>query len=1041
MIAKSLPDWQNPSVLHINREPARAHLVPYQCVETALIGDRGLSEYYRLLNGEWDFCYAPTGEAPEGFYAPDYSPDGLEWERLPVPSNWQMHGYDIPHYTNVNYPIPCDPPFVPDDNPVGCYRRSFTLPDLWANQQVFLNFDGVNSAFYVWVNGQLAGFSKVAHMPAEFDITPLLHPGENLIAVKVFKWSDGTYLEDQDFWRLSGIFRDVYLLGVPKTHIRDVRAQATLDGSYKNGLLKAEADVFNYAGRSAALTVSAQLLLGKRLVAAEERRIQLEPGFSHTLPLSFTVPQVKAWTCETPTLYTLLIKLQEGDALIEVQRVDVGFKTVEIRDQQLFVNGVSIKIKGVNRHDTHTVLGHVTPMESLIKDAELMKQHNINAVRTSHYPNDPRWLELCDRYGLFVIDETDLECHGMGSIGWEVIGEQDPDAWMKTWSQLSDSPEWTAAYVDRAERMVMRDRNHASIIIWSLGNESGYGRNHAAMRDRILELDATRPIHYEGDREALTADMFSTMYPSVEKLIEEGKSDNPKPYFMCEYAHAMGLGPGSLKEYWDAIYQSPRLIGGCVWEWVDHGILQTTDDGEEYYAYGGDFGDAPNDSNFCVDALNYPDRTPHTGLIEYKKVLEPVKFELVDAVKGSVLVKNLYAFQTLDHLDAAWTLMCEGEPLESGRLDLSGIAPYGEKLITVDFDLPDSGESFLEIEVNEAFERLWAPRGHQVAWAQLKLPTQPSIYRYPLASMAPLAVHEAEDFVEVTGETFSLSFERRTGALASWQVNGCELIVSGPRLNVWRAPTDNDVHQKEKWARYGLDRMQERLTGFEVTPMGDSAVQLTVTKTHSPYTLAPLMKSEMRYTVYGNGDVRLYTSVTPLVKLPYLPRLGLQMVMPGSYDRVLWYGWGPHENYPDMHTSAMVGQYFALVEDLHEPYVRPQENGARGGIRCAAFTDILGAGLLVVDEHTTPDGFSFNAHPYTDRALDEATHTPELSAEDFTVVSLDYRQGGLGSNICGPEPQEQYKLYLTEPTEFSFVLRPYNRQLGEMINFARCYAE
>lgn len=1024
-----LPDWQNPEVLHINREEPRAHLIPYQCVETAMIGDRGLSEHYRLLNGTWDFYYAPTGRAPEGFWDEEYEEDGLGWSVLPVPANWQMHGYDIPQYTNVNYPIPCDPPHVPDENPVGCYRRKFTLPAAWAGRQVFLNFDGVNSAFYVWVNGKLAGFSKVAHMPAEFDITALLHEGENLIAVKVFKWSDGTYLEDQDFWRLSGIFRDVYLLGVPKTHIRDVKVRATLENGYKDGKLSAKVELKSYARAAGMVELEARILRGSALVKSYNFTANLQAGESLIQDVEHTVEGCKAWTAETPNLYTLILILRGEGGILEVQRVDFGFKTVEIRDQQLFVNGKSIKLKGVNRHDTHTILGHVTPVESLIRDIELMKQHNINTVRTSHYPNDPRWLELCDRYGLYVIDEADLECHGM-----EVVGDL---------SRLSDSPDWKAAYVDRMVRMVRRDLNHASIIMWSLGNESGYGRNHQAMKQAALEIDDTRPIHYEGDKteDTETSDVVSTMYPSVERLIEEGQKDNPKPYFMCEYAHAMGLGPGSLKEYWDAIYASKRLIGGCVWEWVDHGMFTSTEDGEEYYAYGGDFGEAPHDSNFCVDALNYPDRTPHTGLIEYKKVLEPVKFELTDPVKGEIRARNLYDFISLDHLDAAWSLVSEGERLQSGRLDLSGIGPGEEKTFTLPYELPSSGENFLEIEVSEAFETLWAPRGHEVCFAQIQLPSAPSIFRYAADQMAPLTLVEDEDSLDIWGEDFSVRFDKATGIMTSWMIAGTEMLLEGPVTNLWRAPTDNDVRQKEKWKKAGLDKLQSRLTGFEAEKAGDSRVDVTVEWVHSAYTVSPCLRSKMTFSVFGNGDIRLKTSFIPLRELPYLPKLGVQMKLNGDLDRVLWYGRGPHENYPDMHESARVGLYTALVEDLHEPYVRPQENGARGGIRCLALTDILGAGFMVIGEQVDGEGFSFTAHDYTDQALDQAQHTYELESQDMTVLSLDYRQGGLGSNICGPEPQEQYQVKLEKEESYTLMFRPYSRQKGEMINFARCMAE
>ena len=1036
---KQLPDWQNPNVLHINREEPRASLIPYTCECAAIQGDRGASDCYRLLNGTWDFCYAACGETPEGFQEPEYDLDD-GWDTLPVPGNWQMHGYDIPQYANVNYPIPFDPPYVPDENPVGCYRRWFTLPDSWSDRQVFLNFDGVNSAFYVWVNGEFVGFSKVTHMPSEFDITEHVTSGDNLIAVLVYKWSDGSYLEDQDFWRLSGIFRDVYLIGAPKTHIRNIIAHADLDEAYVNGTLTADVQAINYGEEADAVSVVTRLMYKGRKVASTETAVALAAGASVSVPVTIEVPNCKKWTAETPDTYLLLTEIKKDGELIEVQRTDIGFRNVEIKNRQLYVNGVSIKLRGVNRHDTHSELGHVTPMEALIKDIELMKQHNVNTVRTSHYPNDPRWLDLCDRYGLYVVDETDLECHGCCMLPGE-----------GAFNRLSDDPAWQKAYVDRAERMVARDINHPSIIFWSLGNESGCGVNHQAMRARILEMDQSRPVHYEGEyankrmHEAneWVSDMKSRMYPSVETLAAEGivpDSEDPRPYFMCEYGHAMGLGPGSLKEYWETIYANDRLIGGCIWEWVDHGILMETEDGEQYYAYGGDFGEHPHDGNFCVDALNYPDRTPHTGLIELKKIYEPVKFELVG--EKEIKIRNLFAFRTLDHLDAAWSLVCEGEQLACGRLDISGIAPYGEKTVKIDYDAPESGETFIEIRVNEAFDTLYSERGHEITATQLMLDIKPAVHYVKAEDMETVSVDEDETHVEILGENFSILFEKSSGKLVSWIASGSELIEKGPDVNLFRAYIDNDNRIRREWDMLDLTRLLARLEDFSVERMNESAVRISVSRVFCPKIYQPILRAKMTYTVFGNGAVRLNTVFEPLRELPYLPRVGLQLTMPVDYDRVLWYGYGPHENYPDINTSALLGQYAAMVDDLHEPYVRPQENGARGGVRALAVTDILGAGLLVVGEETFEDnGFSFNAHPYTDLALQKATHTPELRPEEHTVLSLDWRMGGVGSNSCGPEPQEKYRLFLTEPASFTLVLAPYNRQLGEMMTFARVLPE
>jgi len=558
------------------------------------------------------------------------------------------------------------------------------------------------------------------------------------------------------------------------------------------------------------------------------------------------------------------------------------------------------------------------------------------------------------------------------------------------------------------------------------------------MKAAMLDMDDTRPIHYEGDRVYDTTDICSTMYPPVEEVIREGESDYEKPYFMCEYVHAMGLGPGSIKEYWDAIYSHKRLIGGCVWEWVDHGMLCVDEDGNEYYAYGGDFGDEPNDGNFCVDALNYPDRTPHTGLIELKKVYEPVKFSL----NGNKLtIRNLFAFRNLDEMDAVWALTREGEQLERGRLDLSGVAPYGEKTVELPFTLPEDGDCFIEISVSEAFDTRWAQRGHQVTFEQIKLDTASCVKTMPLDAMPDVLLDEPEGAAVIYGEDFEVIFDTRSGEMASWEKAGVEYISTAPHFNAWRAPIDNDIRINKKWEMLGLGKLQARVENFEAKQLSTKAVQVTVTQVHSSYVVQPVIRTTITYTIFGSGDIRVNTKFSPMRKLTFLPKLGIQLALPEKFDRVMWFGRGAHENYPDMKVSAPVAQYSCLVSDLHEPYVRPQENGARQDTRALAVMDILGNGLMFVFEKGYGDGFSFTAHEYTDKALDEATHTNELEVCDETIISIDYRQCGVGSNICGPAPMEQYKLYLNEPAEYSFVMKPYNRQLGSMMTFARVLPE
>lgn len=1186
MVSKTDRDWENLAILQRHREPARATLIPFADEASASTGERGASSLFKLLNGCWQFHYAPAPElGPGGEVVSQPEDEGKgerfpgdgagqgksaawSWDSIPVPSNWQMLGYGRPQYTNVAYPYPVDPPYVPGENPVGTYRRTFRLPQRWLDiiaegGRVFLVFEGVNSAFHVWLNGELAGYSQGAHLPSEFDITELVRPGGNTLVVQVYQWSDGSYLEDQDMWRLSGIFRDVYLVCTPPLHVRDVRVRTQFDSEYRDAVLSVQVALHNYSDRprsgwrltarlfgpmdpgpgqpagtlsrpGAGVARLGPLVMQQEFVAPPA----LEPRSEVVLNLAATVPSPRKWSAEDPALYTLLLTLAEdagegaageggsagrrsgagagerGEKVLEVQRLAVGFRQVEIRNQQLLVNGVPVKLKGVNRHDIHPDLGHAVSLESMIRDITLMKQHNINAVRTSHYPNDPRWLDLCDRYGLYVIDEADLEAHGFAFLG---------DAGL-----LAKDPAWREAFVDRAVRMVERDKNHPSVIIWSLGNESGYGPNHDAMAEWIRQADPTRPIHYEGAGEAKVVDIVSVMYPTVERLAREGeRTDDPRPFFMCEYAHAMGNGPGNLKEYWETIYRYPRLIGGCVWEWVDHGIRQgpavrgraakatatavaeaeaamarlaavagaaTTAPVEggpaggpaaargvaaatqEWFAYGGDFGDEPNDGNFCIDGLNFPDRIPHTGLIELKKVLEPVKVEAdpEGLREGRIRITNRYDFLTLAHLDGAWSVVRDGEEvIAHGRIDARVLElgpgqstevrlPYPQLLAGrgLDPDLLD-GEYFLNLTFTLAYDTIWAPRGHEVAWAQFRL--QPGdepgqqvgeLGRQAgeqgrqfirMTEMPQLLVKETEDAICITGEEFQLVFDRQHGRLVDWRYEGIELIAGGqgPRFNLWRAPTDNDVHIAREWRKAGLDRLLSRVCSVEllagqppVNPAaacgegsppsagsgeGTRVAEIRVESVLGAKSLAPAFAATLIYTVYGTGDVVIRAILRPRRELPPLPRIGLTMHLPGEFDRVAWYGRGPHESYIDRKESARVGVYRGLVEEQYVPYIKPQENGNKSDVRWAAVTNIRGTGLLVVGMPL----LNFSVHRFTAEDFTRARHTYELMPRRETVLNVDYEQNGLGSNSCGPGPLPQYLLEAKE-IEFAFRLRPFS---------------
>ncbi len=1017
-IDPNIHDWENPHVLQRNREPARATLLPYADEASALAGERGASPFFLMLSGEWQFCYAPSPrEAPENFHRDSF--DASQWDTIPVPGNWQMHGYGKPNYTNVTYPYPVDPPRVPQDNPVGCYRREFIVPDDWAGQQVFLNFDGVNSAFHVWVNGRLAGYSQGAHLPAEFNITPLLRPGRNLLAAQVYQWSDGAYLEDQDFWRLSGIFRDVYLIATPAVRVRDVWARARLTNHYTDGTLNVCATLKNYGsvtGEGYSLVARLVNANGETVATrALTSAARIQPGQEIQLQAEVDVMTPGKWTAETPNLYTLLLILnrtsEEAGEVLQVLPVKVGFRNVEVKNQRLLINGQWVKLKGVNRHDTHPDFGHAVTYESMLRDITLMKQHNINTVRTSHYPNDPRWLDLCDRYGLYVIDEADLETHGFGYTDI---------------NRLSNDPEWEAAYLDRAERMVERDKNHPCVIFWSLGNESGYGRNHDAMSAWIRARDDSRLIHYEGAQYAPgVVDVVSQMYPTVDHIIQQGQvTDDPRPYFMCEYAHAMGNGPGNLKEYWEAIYAHPRLIGGCVWEWVDHAIRRRLPDGREWFAYGGDFDDHPNDGNFCIDGLNFPDRIPHTGLIEYKKVIEPVAVEAIDLTAGKVRIHNRYDFLSLGYLNIAWHVTCNGEIVEEGDLPRLDTPPHGATVVSLPFSLPKGAPGaiyHLNLSFTLARATLWAARGFEVAWAQFELPVRPAPRPVvPIQSMPALRVNHLQRVIEIEGEDFEMVFDRWTGAIAQWTHAGLDLLTAGPRLCLWRAPTDNDVHIAREWRKAGYDRLVARVDQVAVTAQAPGAARIEVASRLNAYGVTTCFECRAVYTVYGTGDVVVQTTLTPgaapEAPLPPLPRVALQMRLPGQFDQFAWFGRGPHESYIDRKESARFGLYAGSVDDQFVPYIFPQENGLKSDVYWAALTNRRGVGVLVIGM----PAINVAALRYATEDFTRARHTHELTRLDEIVLTLDHAHNGLGSNSCGPGPLPQYTL---QPAPIAFTVR------------------
>ncbi len=986
--------WEDPGILHVNREKPRAYYIPYSKEAEAFSGEREASPFLHSLNGEWSFKYLKNiNQVEEGFYKADA--DTSSWDALTVPSCWQLKGYDQIHYTNANYPFPCDPPFLPNDNPVGLYVRDFNISEHWDRKEKHIVFEGVNSCFYLWINGSFIGYSQGSRMPSEFDITAYVKAGNNRLAVMVLKWCDGSYLEDQDMWRFSGIFRDVYLLARDQAHIRDVFIRQKLSVDMQRAALCCEMDTVGSCGLRVELKDVSGLTIAQGAASIDGQGA-----------ISLEIQQPVLWNAESPYLYKLLIYCAE-----EVLVFSVGIRRVEINQGVFMINGKPVKLKGVNRHESHPELGQSVPLAHMAEDLMLMKKHNINTIRTSHYPDDPRFLELCDRYGFYIIDEADLECHGVLEAG--------------DFHMLTRDPLWERAFLDRAERLVERDKNHPCVLIWSMGNESGYDRNHISMALWTRNRDDSRPVHYEGaapkyggshDVECL--DMESRMYASVEYIEAYAlNKDNRKPLFLCEYSHAMGNGPGDLKDYWDIIYKYPRLMGGCVWEWCDHGILASTNEGTAYFAYGGDFGDEPNDGNFCLDGLVYPDRTPHTGLLELKQVLAPVRFEAVDLLRGMIKITNLYDFTDLSGVALEWKLEQDGIELEKGRYDGLKAQPECSEIIRLGYSIAEgaAGRYFVTIAAVRKEAAPWADSGFELAFAQFELPFSKAAVAAP-RNIARIRVEVNENLVCMEGRDFGYVFDLFRGGFTRLSVNDTELISSLPRFNIWRAPTDNDRNIKLKWMEEGYHRAGTHIYKASILEAAEEKVKILVDFSLGGYIKLPILHGKAIWTVYGSGEIFLETDVRVREGLPFLPRFGLQLVMPEGNEGVEYYGYGPRENYIDKRQSVVKGRFVSSVDEMFENYLVPQENGSRSGTEWVTISGPRGMGLRISSE----DEFSFNASHYTPEDMTAAGHPHELKKRKETIVNIDYKMSGVGSNSCGPELLEKYRL---DETDFSYNIR------------------
>ena len=950
-------DWENPLVVGINKLPAHATGVPYADEQTALQCDPTASSWVRNLNGEWDFALVQNpGAVPEGFWQPAF--DIRHWDTIPVPSNWTLQGYDGPIYTNIQMPIPNTPPFVPqDDNPIGLYRRVFKFPTDWDGRRIILNFGGVESAFYLWVNGHWLGYSQDSRLPAEFDITHVLQPGENLIAVQVIRWSDGSFLEDQDHWWMAGIYRDVTLYALPEVHLWDVFAKPVLDADYTDASLTMVAKIGGPPEMAAGYRVEMQLFdADSRPILDDYLSGNVVPDVNEVLKVSLVakVSSPYKWNHEQPYLYTLVVRLRDSAGQpVQIYSHRIGFRKVEIKNRELLINGKMVYIKGVNRHDHHETHGKYVPAEDLRIDVLTMKQHNINAVRTSHYPNDPQFYDLCDELGLYVWDEANLETHSVYNV-------------------LTNQAEWLHAFMERGVRMVERDKNHPSILVWSLGNESGYGPNHDAMAGYIRGYDPDRIIHYEGAISRiglgpmnwhgghLATDICCPMYPAIDEII--AYAINPasdRPLIMCEFAHSMGNAVGNLNDYWEAIVEYQGLQGGFIWDWMDQGFKIVDQQGVSFWAYGGDFGETIHDMNFNINGLVWPDRTPLPAMVEVKKVFQPLTITAIDLLQGKVEIHNKHDFSTLESLVATWEVTIDGDVQQRGTLPILKTPPGESSTVTIPYTpsvLFPGAETFLNMSFSVKETFLWAPAGHEVAWEQLKLPyIQPPLARSSKREWPAISVNEATGSLSLQGQVFTVDFDTSTGHMARFVYENIELLTAGPKLNAWRAPTDNDGFKwatndarklLSQWLQCGLDRLQSQLVDLNWEHVAPGVLRVVTTHNIGADGVMAGFVHRAIYNVFGNGDIQMEQAIDCDDSLPPLPRIGLILSLPTAFNQLTWLGRGPEESYADRKAGVSVGRYTGSVADQYVPYIMPQENGNKTDVRWAALTNQSGAGLL-----------------------------------------------------------------------------------------------
>jgi beta-galactosidase len=1048
-ISQERPEWDNVAVFKANTETPHASMMIYPSSKLALEGNRSRSPWFLSLNGEWKFhCSDSPAVRPIDFYHQDY--DDTAWRTISVPSNYQLQGCDIPIYTNAAYPFPMNttgPPVVPTEfNSVGSYRTFFTIPSDWEERQVFVHFDGVDSAFYLWVNGTKVGYNEDSRTAAEFNITQHVKTGKNLMAVEVYRFSDGSFLEDQDMFRLSGIYRDVYLWSTADRHIYDFEVQTDLDKNYRDATLKIKSRVINYSEEPAPGSISVELIdpAGESVFPPQNREFQAGRGEREIL-MEIPVSNPKKWTAETPCLYKMLLALKDSrDAAIEVIPVNIGFREVEIKDARLLINGQKILLKGVNRHEHSPDTGHYLDRELMIRDIKLMKQFNVNAVRTSHYPNAPEWYDLCDLYGLYVIDEGNIECHAYG---------------LHNKNRLSNDPEWGPLYLDRVKRMVERDKNHPSIIFWSMGNECGDGPNVAEVYKWAKQRDPSRPFHYEGSSRAggNSSDINSWMYPTPEATIKLAKARPDKPLMLVEYTHAMGNSNGALKEYWDIFYSGINAIGAFVWDWVDQGIRQpvpaeyrTSDGKDTFLAYGGWWEDKAgiyNDNNFCQNGLVDADRNPHAGLWAIKYVYRYLHASPVDLEAGRIKVKSWFDFINAGDLaEGLWQVTADGKTIGSGRIPELDIDPHEEKEFTLSLPslTPEPGvEYWLNIGFVLKNDLPWAKKGHEISWEQFKLPFQAPAHPMDTSQIPKLAISNIGNLARFSGPEFALLLDKQSGLITQYFYKGNLLLERGPRPDFWRAMTDND---RGAWRRIQPSVSQNpsrditiwreqgsawKIRDVQIHRIDDRSAEVTVsgdlTSVGAQYTMV--------YTIYASGDIIVEAKYFPIEKeTPMMPRFGMELIMAPGFENIDWYGRGPAPTYIDRNYER-IGVYSSTVDDQWSEFSKPQENSNKVDVRWVSLTDEDGMGLLAVGSPL----LSVSAYHYPKDEIESVDYTFRMTRQMQIYLNLDLKQmgvGGVDSWSPNAYPLNPYRIRSNQSYSYKYRLIPVSGDFSKLIHEA-----